>query len=218
MKTTPSGFSLIELMIVIAIVGVTASVAVPAYQNYLGRSKVSEAFQMVGPYQKAIAECYSTLGAMSACNSNSNGIPESATGTYGSLTATNGNIVFTFNASAKPVPAGSTFTLIPRVTNSNNPVIWDCSATLDRSYLPSTCSESAAPAVSPSPSASPAASPTPTGTITAVCWGSGTSTTLTYNASVNGYVCPDSGGMDCPSGYTRRSTGDPSYIAYCRQN
>lgn len=212
MTTKPPGFSLIELMIVIAIVGVTASVAVPAYQNYLGRSKVSEALQMAGPYQKAIVECYSTNGSMSGCSNNSNGISESASGTYGSLAATNGNIVFTFNSAAKPLPAGSTFTLSPRVTTSNDPITWDCSSTLDKSYLPSTCSESAAsPAASPSPSPSPSNS----NTITGQCWNND-GTTLTYNASVNGYVCPTQGGMDCPSGYTKGHTAD--FIWYCRQN
>lgn len=205
MTTKPSGFSLIELMIVIAIVGVTASVAVPAYQNYLGRSKVSEALQMAGPYQKAIAECYSTSGTMSGCSNNSNGISESASGTYGSLAATDGNIVFTFNSAAKPLPAGSTFTLSPRVTTSNNPVTWDCSSTLDKSYLPSTCSESAA---SPSPS-----NPN---TINARCQ-DGISNP-TYNADLNGYVCPGSARYDCPSGYTATGTGSPLFIWYCKQD
>ncbi len=208
MTTKPSGFSLIELMIAIAIVGVTASVAVPAYQNYLGRSKVSEALQMAGPYQKAIAECYSTNGTMSGCNNNSNGIQESGSGTYGNLAATNGNIVFTFNSAAKPLPAGSTFTLSPRVTTSNNPVTWDCSSTLDKSYLPSTCNESAE---GPSPSQSPSHPDT----ITGQCWNND-GTTLTYNASVNGYVCPTQGGMDCPSGYTKGRTD--GFVWYCRQD
>lgn len=197
MTTKPSGFSLIELMIVIAIVGVTASVAVPAYQNYLGRSKVSEALQMAGPYQKAIAECYSTSGTMSGCSNNSNGISESASGTYGSLAATDGNIVFTFNSAAKPLPAGSTFTLSPRVTTSNDPITWDCSSTLDKSYLPSTCSESAA-----SPAASPA-SPT------AGCPSGYTSVTVAdwlMCRDPNGYSTPVT---SCPSGFIQ-------YTNYCK--
>lgn len=62
------GFTLIELMIVVAIIGVLASIAVPQYQNYVGRAQVSEALNLMSPAKIAISEYYVTRGEFPTTN------------------------------------------------------------------------------------------------------------------------------------------------------
>src|SRR5487761_628404 len=67
MKSVQKGFTLIELMIVIAIIGILAAIAIPAYQNYTIRAQVSEANSLVGGVETAFDECYANKGAATKC-------------------------------------------------------------------------------------------------------------------------------------------------------
>lgn len=66
MKKQQSGFTLIELMIVVAIIGILAAVALPAYQDYTNRAKFSEVISAVAPIKTAVSLCASTSGATTA--------------------------------------------------------------------------------------------------------------------------------------------------------
>lgn len=208
-----TGFSLVELMVAVGIVGITAAIAIPAYQNHLVKAKVSESMQSIGPFQLSVAECYQTTGAFSGCSNNQNGIPESATATYGSITTSAGVIIFTFNSNAKPINAGNTVTFTPESGNATNALSWNCSSTLSSSYLPSTCNASGASA------ATPAASPTPTtpGTLSGTTCSDGQA--MAYNATLKAYTCANSGlpNTGCPAG-TTRGVVLPDYIWYCKPN
>ena len=75
MKRAQQGFTLIELMIVVAIIGILAAIAVPAFQKNVEKSKFAEALSISDGYQKHVAVCASTSG-ISGCNAGSGDIPE----------------------------------------------------------------------------------------------------------------------------------------------
>lgn len=72
-------FSLIELMIVIAIIGILVAVAMPSYQKYTRRAHYTELVQASSPYKLGIEECFQTFGDLSECKPGENGVPPDKT-------------------------------------------------------------------------------------------------------------------------------------------
>src|SRR5688572_1311148 len=100
MKKNMQGFTLIELMIVIAILGILMAIAIPAYQDYAVRAKVSEGINLAGATKLAVAETWSSRGRLPGTNASA-GVPQdtSISGPYVTEVevGTNGLITITYS-------------------------------------------------------------------------------------------------------------------------
>ena len=138
MKKIQSGFTLIELMIVVAIIGILAAIAIPQYQNYVARAQVSEALVLASAAKTGVSEHYIVKGTMPADNAAA-GIEDSITGTYvASILVAAGVITMKFKTTAHPKIQGTTVLLTP--TPAAGSVTWACSGATDiQPYLPASC-------------------------------------------------------------------------------
>ena len=123
LKQAQKGFTLIELMIVIAIIGILAAVAVPQYVQYTKRAKFADVIGQTAPYKAAVSLCIQDLNKEDGCNADSNAIPPAITAERGSLatlSVSNGTIT----ATGTDVVDDRTYILNPDYTASKNELVW----------------------------------------------------------------------------------------------
>ena len=143
MKNMQKGFTLIELMIVVAIIAILAAIAIPAYQDYLIRSQVSEGAVLADGSKTALAEYYSNKGSFPPNNASA-GLATAASikGQYVSsvdVSQTAGTIVATYSG-AKANTKIQTKTLIFSAVTNGGSIEWHCTGgTVDSKYLPTSC-------------------------------------------------------------------------------
>jgi len=131
------------LMITVAIVGILAAVALPAYQDYTIRAQVTEGMSLAYGAKINVVENYQTKGVLPANNTEAS--YSGATGKYVVSTAvgsipTNGVITATFDATnSNPKIHGATITLTPVEDTASGVLVWSCNGSVPSQYRPATC-------------------------------------------------------------------------------
>jgi type IV pilus assembly protein PilA len=128
MRTVQKGFTLIELMIVVAIIGILAAIAIPAYQDYTIRAQVTEGLNLAGAVKTGIAEAYANTGSwpadLTAAGGDKNNKPS---GKYvSSVDVTNGVITITYGNQANVSLAATPTLLLTPGVSVNGDVAWIC--------------------------------------------------------------------------------------------
>jgi type IV pilus assembly protein PilA len=134
MKSIQQGFTLIELMIVVAIIGILAAVAIPAYQDYIIRSKMSEVAVILAACKTSVAEYAATTVTYPANLANA-GCMNTATQYVAALDVANG--VMTATTTTQVHPAICALTLTPQGIPTSI-TSWAGTTSCDKKYVPST--------------------------------------------------------------------------------
>ena len=137
MKSFQKGFTLIELMIVVAIIGILAAVALPAYQDYTVRAKVSELMLAASGVRTSISEKFQTDPANTGSAGDGVTIPIVGKIATASVTVA-GLVTVTGTTTSTSVGQAVTVTMTPTYNTTTGTITWACVGTPAK-YLPATC-------------------------------------------------------------------------------
>ncbi len=136
MKAIQKGFTLIELMIVVAIIGILAAVALPAYQDYTVRARVSELILAGSALRTAIAEKFQTDNDTTTAGS---GLTVNVVGKVASGTVSpDGTIVISGSTFGTSTGQAVTITITPNYNTTTGTIVWTCQGSPAK-YMPATC-------------------------------------------------------------------------------
>lgn len=137
MKKNMQGFTLIELMIVVAIIAVLAAIALPAYSDYTKRAKVSEVMLAASAVRTAVAEYAAANSALPAASWDA--FAAQSTKYVASVTWNGSKIIAKAQNFGDDGIDSKTIELTPSTVQANGQVIWTCGGSIASKYRPSTC-------------------------------------------------------------------------------
>ena len=142
-KQLQKGFTLIELMIVVAIIGILASIALPAYQDYIARGQATEGLTLMSGNKPTITEIFADQGTLTGIDDGAFGLPAAGAlkGTYvKDVVIKDGVSTATFKSSGVSAKlSGKTMVLTPNPDATTGVITWGCSTTAAKSVVPKSC-------------------------------------------------------------------------------